>query len=75
MCNYCKSPIKNSKSPYVFDTEDNTLLIKNVPCDECTHCGATFFSHNIMANLRSIAEELTDLVDSLTIYDYANIAN
>lgn len=56
MCMYCK----NSTTTHVVNYNNCTIIIKNVPCLECTQCGEKYY-------IDEVAEHLEDIVICLRI--------
>lgn len=70
MCFYCKqeSDWKESKTSNITDFKGRIIIIKNVPCLECSCCGEKYFENEVMekdAELFEIAKQ--------TMYDYVEM--
>jgi YgiT-type zinc finger domain-containing protein len=43
-CVFCGGPVVSKRVSFIFDDEDQFIVIKNVPAEVCTHCGEKTYS-------------------------------
>jgi len=73
MCTFCAGGLKQSETEYIEKAENHIVLIKDVPCEKCSQCGETYFSHNIVMMIEDILNRIQCNVSSeiaLTVIDY-----
>lgn len=72
MCIYCGGKLSSSKTDYIEKNDNMVILIKDVPCDECSQCGETYFSHGIVQMLERILNNIQPISSeiTLTVIDY-----
>lgn len=74
MCFYCKGNMKASTTTHVVNYNGCVIVIKNVPCEECTQCGAVEYSDEIMKQLEIIVARTKELMQEVSVMDYMKIA-
>ena len=71
MCMYCKcKTIKNSITTHVVNYKGCIIIVKNVPCEECEQCGATYYTSEVVEKLEQIINSAKQLKQEVAIYDY-----
>lgn len=71
MCMYCKcKTIKNSVTTHVVNYKGCIIIVKNVPCEECEQCGATYYTNDVVEKLEQIVNSAKQLKQEVAIYDY-----
>ena len=44
VCNFCGNKnFRMKKVQYIYKHNDKYLIVNNVPCEECEHCGEQYF--------------------------------
>ncbi len=74
MCFYCKGDMKPSLTSHVVNYKDCIIIIKNVPCEECSQCGEVEYSDEVMERLENIVNNVKKLMQDISIVDYTKIA-
>ena len=74
MCFYCKGDMKPSKTTYTVTTENGVIVIKNVPCEECSQCGAVEFTDEVMEKVEAIVCRLKELLQEVSVVDFGTAA-
>jgi YgiT-type zinc finger domain-containing protein len=78
MCVYCGGSLKQSETDYIEKNENNIILIKDVPCEECGQCGEPFFGNGIVKEIERILDKIQYNISSeisLTVINYGkNVA-
>lgn len=66
MCTYCKgSDLKESFTTFVTTIDGITIVIRNVPCSECTQCGEVYYSTSVVENLDQMVESILEAAQKL----------
>ena len=73
-CFYCKGDIVPSTTVYTTQIGNAVIVIKNVPCEECEHCGEIEISHEVMLKINHIIELAPHLMQDVAIIDYQTAA-
>ena len=75
MCRYCKcNELAESTTTHVVVFQDCTIIIKNVPCLECTQCGERYFTMEVSRQLEKIVQNARKIAKELLITDYDSVA-
>ena len=57
-CFFCKNgTVEHSVTTYMVDLKTCIVIIKNVPCEECTQCGEKYFTDSVMEKLEAIVKK------------------
>lgn len=56
-CFICKGATIKSVTTFVADLKSCLVIVRNVPCDECTQCGETFIADDVAAALDRLVNE------------------
>lgn len=74
-CFLCKGSLTDSTTNHVVNLKKRIIIIKNVPCTECTQCGETYYDDNVAAYLEQIVDNLKNIYTEVAIVNYSdNIA-
>ena len=72
MCFYCKNEkTKNSITTYMVDLKDCIIIIKNIPCEECTQCDEKYISDEVMERIEKIIRQVRSIAGEVFVTDYA----
>jgi YgiT-type zinc finger domain-containing protein len=63
--------MKESVSNYMVDIDRHFIIIKNVPCHECSQCGEVSYSGSVVARIEKIIERLKEALTEVAVVDYA----
>ena len=58
----------------MVDLKDCIIIIRNVPCEECSQCGEKFFSDEVMRKLEAIVKKVQSVATEVFVTDYAKVA-
>ncbi len=72
MCFFCKGSFKDSFTNHVVNLKNCIIIIKNVPCVECTQCGNTFYSDEVAEQLEKILKPINAGMTEITVINYAD---
>ena len=71
MCFYCKGETTiKTVTTYMVDLKDCIVIIKNVPCEECEHCGEKYFDDEVMARIEKIVKRAREIASEVFVTDY-----
>lgn len=75
MCNYCKNDrMINSYTTHVVSYKDYVIIIKNVPCLECSQCGEKYYSNDVALLLDKIVNNTKKSMQEISVIDYKKVA-
>ena len=75
MCSYCKNDnFIDSITTHVVSFDGYTLIIKNVPCEECAQCGEKYYTNDVALILEKIVSEAKKQIQEVSIIDYKKVA-
>ena len=75
MCKYCKNDkMINSFTTHVVNYKGYTIIIKNVPCEECAQCGEKFYSNDVALLLEKIVNQAKKQFQEISVIDYKMVA-
>ncbi|MCL2088053.1 MAG: type II toxin-antitoxin system MqsA family antitoxin [Oscillospiraceae bacterium] len=69
-CFYCKGTLKNSITTHVIKLKSCILIIKNVPCTECSQCGMTFFDNDTALQIEQITKDMKTAFTEIAVVNY-----
>ncbi|MEG1878521.1 MAG: type II toxin-antitoxin system MqsA family antitoxin, partial [Pseudoflavonifractor sp.] len=69
----CKADLMESHTDYVLSLEKCILIIRNVPCEECTQCGETYFSDAVASQLEKLVNSVRSMVRDVAVFDYSSM--
>ena len=71
-CFFCKGELKDSTTSHVVTLDNCIIIVKNVPCTECTQCGETFFDDDVAERLEQIVKALPAMVTEIAVVNYSD---
>ena len=74
-CLFCKNTtVIHTNTTYMEDLKDCIIIVKNVPCEECTECGEKYFTDDVMEKLETIVKKAREIASEVFVTDYAKQA-
>ena len=74
-CFFCKNDtVIHTYTTYMVDLKDCIIIVKNVPCEECSECGEKFFSDEVMEKLEAIVNKVRGFASEVFVTDYSKQA-
>lgn len=74
MCKYCKNnTIIDSTTTHVVNYKNRIIVIKSVPCLECTQCGEKYYTDEVAEHLEDIVNISKNLMQEIAIIDYLKV--
>ena len=75
MCLYCKNKVMiNSTTIHVVSYKNCIIVIKNVPCLECSQCGEKYYTDEVAERLELIVDTAKKLMQEVAVIDYKQAA-
>ena len=75
MCMFCKcDTVKESVTTHVVNYRNCIIVIKNVPCEECEHCGEKFYTDEVTERLEELVSAAKRLMQEVAVIDYQKAA-
>ena len=62
----------DSTTNHVVNLKNRIIVVKNVPCTECTQCGETYYDDGVVVHLEKIVENLKGVITEIAIINYAD---
>ena len=69
-CFFCKGDIKEGTTNHVVNLKNCVIIVKNVPCTECSQCGETYYDDNVMGQLEIIVNDMHKEITEIAIVNY-----
>lgn len=69
-CFYCKGDMKESTTTHVVNLKNCIIIVKNVPCLECTQCGEKYYCDEVAERLDIIVMAARDAATEVAIVNY-----
>ena len=74
MCKYCKNNTTiDSMTTHVVNYKNCIIVIKNVPCFECTRCGEKHYTDEVAEHLEDIVNMSKNLMQEIAVIDYLKV--
>lgn len=74
-CFFCKNgKVSHAFTTYMVDLENCIVIVKNVPCEECSDCGEKYFSDEVMKKLEVIVKKARELAGEVYVTDFSKQA-
>lgn len=75
MCLYCKNKVMiDSTTTHVVNYKNCIIVIKNVPCLECSQCGEKYYIDGVAERLELIVDTAKKLMQEVAVIDYKQAA-
>ena len=73
-CFYCKGDMKPTTRTHVVDLGKCIVIIKNVPCMECSQCGEGYYTDEVQQRLDEIVKTVSGIMTEVAIVEYSATA-
>ena len=73
-CFMCKGEINSSTTTFMVDLGNCIIIVKNVPCSQCSQCGEISYSNEVAKRLEKIVDTLKNTVTEISVIDYKTAA-
>lgn len=73
-CFMCKGEIISSTTTFMVDLGNCIIIVKNVPCSQCSQCGEITYSNEVAKRLEKIVDTLKNTVTEISVIDYKTAA-
>lgn len=75
MCMYCNNDtLVESTTTHVVNYKTCTIIIKNVPCRECSQCGEKYYTDEVSERLEQLVAAAKKLMQEVAVIDYGQAA-
>lgn len=75
MCKYCKNNTTiDSTTTHVVNYKNCIIVIKSVPCLECTQCGEKYYTDEVAEHLEDIVNMSKNLMQEIAVIDYLQVS-
>ena len=71
-CFFCKGDINDSVTNHVVNLKNCVIIVKNVPCSECSQCGETYYDDAVMEKLEAIVNDMRKDVTEIAVVNYSD---
>ena len=69
-CFLCKGDVEKSTTTYMTEYNGCYIIIKNVPCTNCTQCGEELLNGVTLQKIEKILEGLKSMLTEFAVVDY-----
>ena len=69
-CFECKGEMKQSTTTNFVDLKKCIVIVKNVPCLECSKCGETLYTDEVAKRLDDIVKTVSSLMTEIAVVEY-----
>ena len=73
-CFMCKGEIISSTTTFMVDLGNCIIIVKNVPCSQCSQCGEISYSNEVAKRLEKIVDTLKNTLTEISVIDYKTAA-
>jgi len=69
-CITCGAETYESTTTDITDINNCLLIIRNVPCNECTECNEILYTGNVVKQLEKMRKSAQQTMNDISIIDY-----
>lgn len=73
-CFYCKGSISAATRTHVVDLNTCIVIVRNVPCMECTRCGEAYYTDEVQQRLDEIIKTVSSMMTEIAVVEYTDAA-
>ena len=71
-CLECRGTYTEATRTHVVDLKSFIIIIRNVPCLECSQCGDTVYTDEVAERLEAIVDSLRSFLGEIAVVDYSD---
>ena len=71
-CFGCKGTMKPSTTTHFVDLKKCIIIVKNVPCLECSQCGEILYTDEVAKRLDEIVKSVSSLMTEIAVVEYTS---
>ena len=71
-CMECSGTYIETTRTHVVDFKTFIIIIRNVPCLECTQCGDSVYTDEVVNTLDRIVDSLKSFMGEIAVVDYSD---
>ena len=69
-CFECNKDYVKATRTHVVDMKNFIIIIRNVPCWECMHCGDSVYDDTVAERLNAIVQNLNNFMGEIAVVEY-----
>jgi YgiT-type zinc finger domain-containing protein len=73
-CFYCKGGMESAHNTHFTELDNCMVIIKNVPCYNCSQCGEVVYTMTMLEEIEKIIENVRAIKTEVVIMDFKNTA-
>lgn len=73
-CFLCGCEMKQTTRTHVVDLKKCIVIVRNVPCLECTQCGEAYYIDEVQQRLDEIIQAVSCMMTEIAVIDYTDSA-
>lgn len=73
-CSRCGADMEEGVTTNVVDLENIVIIVRHVPCWQCTECGEELYSWDVTKRLEEITAKTKDSLSEIAVIDYKKAA-
>ena len=73
-CPHCGNEAEKNTTTFTVDLGEVWVVIRNVPCYQCEHCGETVYDAAVYQKIENIVNAAKALKQEVSIVDFRNVA-
>lgn len=74
MCMCGNNDTIQTTTNHVVNYKDSIIIIRNVPCEECSKCGEVYYSDEVARKLEQMVNAAKVLMQEVSVIDYNRVA-
>ena len=71
-CFFCKGSLKDGITNHVVNLPGCIIIVKGVPCMECSQCGEKYYSDDVAQKLERIVDMMQTALTEIAIVNYSD---
>lgn len=72
MCRYCDEMSEEALDTFSVNVDGVVVVVTNVPCTECLHCGEVYYKDSVMTVLDGMVKKAVASGGKVIVMDYAS---
>ncbi|MBQ9214173.1 MAG: type II toxin-antitoxin system MqsA family antitoxin [Bacteroidales bacterium] len=73
-CPHCGNEAERNTTTFTVDLGEVLIVIRNVPCYQCEHCGEIVYDATVYQKIETIVNAAKQSRQEVSIVDYRNVA-
>lgn len=72
MCYKCSGEFQPSITTHFLNIQGCIIVVKNVPCLECSQCGEILYTDEVAKRLDEIVKSVSSLMTEIAVVEYTS---